>query len=122
MEIGDDGDERADVRGDVKGEAELLSIEAEEHAREDQVRGARDREELCQPLDDAQQRSLYDRRHSLEMLAIRNYEALAFLWGFDLRVGCCGALGVAAGARAAAFNGPWPRHIDTTAIAMKRNG
>jgi len=51
------------VRRDVKRQAELLAVESEEHPRENQVRGARNREEFRYTLDDAQQCGLDERRH-----------------------------------------------------------
>ena len=55
-EVDDDGGQRADVTGDVEGEPERFGVPAEERAREDQVRRARNRQELRESLDDAEHR------------------------------------------------------------------
>ena len=54
-EIGNDGEERAEVARDVEAEPELIRVPAEKRFREDQVRGARHGQELREPLDDAEQ-------------------------------------------------------------------
>ncbi len=49
-EVGDDGEQRADVHGDVEGEPLVLPAEQVRHQHE--VARARDRQELGQALDD----------------------------------------------------------------------
>jgi len=53
----DDRKHRPGLDGDVE-DLGLLAVEAEQVAREDQVSGARDRQELGQPLDDAKDEGL----------------------------------------------------------------
>ena len=56
QKIRQDGGQRADVQRDVERQPELGRLPAEEEARQDQVRRARDRQELGESLDDAQER------------------------------------------------------------------
>ena len=63
LKVDGDRDQRADVRRDVECQAELLCIEPERGAREDEMCRARDREELGQPLHDAENGRLHESGH-----------------------------------------------------------
>jgi len=58
LKVHDDGEQGPHVNGDVEREPELLTVEPEEHPGQNQVRGARHRQKLGQPLNNPKKRSL----------------------------------------------------------------
>ena len=68
-----------DMERDVEREAELVAVPAEEGAREDEMGGARDWQELGESLHDAEHDGLEDHR-------ARGYDARTFRPGFRGRV------------------------------------
>src|SRR5262245_2112522 len=56
--VNENGDQRADVTRHVEGESELVAVEPKKQARQDQVSGARHRQKLGEPLDNAEQSRL----------------------------------------------------------------
>jgi hypothetical protein len=65
--VNENGDQRADVTRHVEGESELVAVEPKKQARQDQVSGARNRQELGEPLNNAEQSRLYRGRHARKL-------------------------------------------------------